>query len=252
MKRAIGRVLFLVLICLVASVSTYRLRHHLPAPVIEHLGLGADISEIREFQSAKLTRALTDKDLRFGAPVFIRIFKEERELEIWVESTDGTYVLFKNYPICSFSGSLGPKLREGDRQSPEGFYRVSKAALNPNSAYHLSFNLGFPNAYDRAQNRTGSHLMVHGNCLSVGCYAMTDPAIEEIYVLVEAALSNGQSFVPVHAFPFHPTAIRLRQESHSEWHDFWSKLAPAYHAFETTRRPPDVFVANNKYRISAP
>ena len=136
-----------------------------------------------------------------GSPVYLRIFKAESELELF-GLHEGRWTLLKTFPICHWSGTLGPKYREGDMQSPEGFYAVDLGRLNPNSTFHLSFNLGFPNAVERAQGRTGSFLMVHGNCVSIGCYAMTDPGIEEIYRLVEAALEAGQAGVPVHAFPF--------------------------------------------------
>ncbi|SVD61889.1 uncharacterized protein METZ01_LOCUS414743, partial [marine metagenome] len=148
--------------------------------------------------------ALHAKGLRWGAPVFIRIFKEEKKLELWVD--DGkVFKHFKTWPICKYSGTLGPKLKEGDRQAPEGFYFVPRSRMNPRSRFHLSFNLGYPNAYDRAHKRTGSALMVHGNCVSIGCYAMTDAGIEEIYSLCDAALTNGQRFFRVHAFPFRMT-----------------------------------------------
>ncbi|MEI8706832.1 L,D-transpeptidase family protein [Pseudoalteromonas sp. B62] len=142
-----------------------------------------------------LKKQLSDKGLEYGAPIFIRIFKDPGILEVWLESDDGTFIHFKNYEICTFSGDLGPKLKEGDNQSPEGFYYVDASGLNPWSNYHLSFNLGFPNKYDRTHNRTGSALMVHGNCVSIGCYAMTDEYINEIYALGAAALKSGQSFL---------------------------------------------------------
>ena len=143
-----------------------------------------------------------------GDAVFIRIFKEEAILELWLERS-GRYERFETYPICRWSGELGPKLKEGDGQSPEGFYEVRLESLNPNSRYHLSFNLGFPNAFDRAHARTGSYLMVHGGCSSVGCYAMTNPGIDEIYRLTEAALQAGQDAVAVHIFPFRMTEERM-------------------------------------------
>ena len=127
-----------------------------------------------------LETALRAKGLRWGAPVFIRIFKEEKELELWVDN-EKQFKHFKTWPICKYSGTLGPKLKEGDGQAPEGFYFVPRSRMNPRSRFHLSFNLGYPNAYDRAHKRTGSALMVHGNCVSIGCYAMTDAGIEEIY-----------------------------------------------------------------------
>lgn len=207
-----------------------------------------DIAEIRARQAPLLRAALSQDGLEFGAPVFIRILKEEAELELWVK--DGSvYRLFRSYPICAYSGDLGPKLKEGDRQSPEGIYRVSAGALNPNSSYHLSFNLGFPNAYDRAQGRTGSFLMVHGSCVSIGCYAMTDPVIEEVYVLVEAALSAGQPHVPVHAFPFRMTKARMEAASDHQWFGFWQQLAPIYAAFEEGFRVPEVGLQDGRYSL---
>ncbi|MCY4335005.1 MAG: hypothetical protein OXC60_10075, partial [Litoreibacter sp.] len=120
---------------------------------------------------------------------------------------------------------------------------------HPNSSYHLSFNLGFPNPYDRAKSRTGSFLMVHGDCLSIGCYAMTDPAIEQIYVMVEAALRSGQNHVPVHAFPFRMTERRLAKEADHRWYGFWNELQPAYLAFEQTGLPPRVSQSDGRYLI---
>jgi len=120
---------------------------------------------------------------------------------VWID-TGAHYEHLKDYIICASSGYLEPKLKEGDRQAPEGFYKVKKQQLNPHSKYHLSFNLGYPNKYDKAHKRTGTFLMVHGNCVSAGCYAMTDEKIEKIYALVEGALEHGQKYIDVHAFPF--------------------------------------------------
>lgn len=158
-----------------------------------------------------------------------------------------TFTLFKGYPICAWSGNLGPKEKEGDGQSPEGFYFVPPDAMNPNSQFHLSFNLGFPNAYDRAHGRTGSFLMVHGDCVSIGCYAMTDKAIEEIYVLAEAAHTGGQSYFRVHIFPFRMTDENMSAHDASPWIDYWRNLKAGYDAFEDTRIPPNVRVENKNY-----
>ena len=185
---------------------------------------------------------------KVGDPVFIRIFKEESLLEVWIRS-GAEYQHLKDYFICAYSGTLGPKLQEGDRQSPEGFYKVKKYQLNPNSKYHLSFNLGFPNVYDRAYERTGSFLMVHGNCVSDGCYAMTDEKIEEIYMLVEGALQKGQKYVQVHAFPFRMTDTAMALYSDSEWYDFWANLKEGYDYFEVEHLPPYIKVANRLYTI---
>jgi len=189
---------------------------------------------------------LATKGFAMGQPVFMRIFKEEAELEVWLQKGDG-FELFKTYPICNYSGDLGPKLQEGDRQSPEGFYFVDRSALNPNSSYHLSFNLGFPNAYDRAKDRTGSYLMVHGDCLSIGCYAMTDVGIEEIYGLGEAALNAGQPYFRVHAFPFRMTDARMKRAVGDRWYGFWQNLKQGFDEFEMGHVPPDVTVVDGTY-----
>ncbi len=166
--------------------------------------------EVQKRQRPLLKAALAEKGLVFGAPVFLRAFKESKELELWVwDAKARKFVLFKTYPIKAASGKLGPKLVEGDRQVPEGFYAFGKAGLNPRSDFHLSFNIGYPNAYDRHHGRDGTFIMVHGNAVSIGCLAMGDPAIEEIYTLVEAALSKGQRFVRAHLFPFRMTDARM-------------------------------------------
>jgi murein L,D-transpeptidase YafK len=187
----------------------------------------------------------------WGAPVHLRIFKLESELEIWVADAGGTHALLRTLPICAWSGELGPKLAEGDGQAPEGFYTVRRGQLNPGSRFHLSFDLGFPNAYDRAHGRTGSYLMVHGACVSIGCYAMTDAGIEVIYTLVDAALAHGQRAVPVHAFPFRydrpDAAARIAA---SPWRDFWRELEPAWQAFEATRRVAEVRVEGGRYVVA--
>jgi len=179
---------------------------------------------------------------------FIRIFKAEAELELWSRAEGETqYSLAKTYPICAWSGALGPKLKEGDGQSPEGFYFVTKNRLNPNSQFHLSFNLGFPNAYDRAHGRSGSYLMVHGACASIGCYAMTDAGIEEIYGAVEASLEAGQPFVRVHVFPFRMTDANMTRYRTHKWARFWANLKTGYDAFERTKIPPNTLVRNKTY-----
>jgi murein L,D-transpeptidase YafK len=196
-----------------------------------------------------LQRDLRPLGLEFGAAVFVRIFKREGELELWMAGRDGGYRLFRTYPICRYSGELGPKRRQGDNQAPEGFYRVARGQLNPASRYHLAFNLGYPNAYERAHGYTGDFLMVHGSCVSIGCYAMGDTAIEEIYTLADAALRAGQPAFEVHAFPFRLDDAALAAERASPWFDFWSELKPGYDAFERARRPPRVDVRNRRYRI---
>jgi len=195
-----------------------------------------------------LDERLTALSVKVGDPVFIRIFKEEAILEVWIDR-GSEYAHLKDYIICASSGYLGPKLKEGDRQAPEGFYKVKKHQLNPNSKYHLSFNLGYPNAYDRAYERTGTFLMVHGNCVSIGCYAMTDEKIEEIYALVEGALKEGQKHVNVHAFPFYMTEENMDLYEGNFWYDFWINLKEGYDYFEAEKLPPKIKVENRRYEV---
>ena len=199
----------------------------------------------------KLQSELSKKGLEYGSPIFIRIFKEPGILEVWMESKTGDFEKFKDYEICDFSGDLGPKIKEGDYQSPEGFYFVNSGRLNPWSRFHLSFNLGYPNTFDRVNNRTGSALMVHGNCVSIGCYAMTDQYINEIYALAVAALKNGQPFFRVHAFPFKLEQDKLKNFENHRWYSFWQNLKEGYDYFVVNRKPPNVTVKNGKYVFGA-
>jgi len=216
-------------------------------PIYQRLvGSSAELEEVRQRVGPSLRAALSDIGLQIGQPTYIRVFKEEQQLEVWLES-NGTFELFKTYQICNFSGELGPKVKEGDGQSPEGFYNVNEAAMNPNSSYHLSFNLGFPNIFDQAHSRTGSFLMIHGNCVSVGCYAMTDEGIEEIYLIVEAAHTAGQKEVPVHAFPFKMTSERLERERGNIWFAYWQNLKDGFDWFERQKIPPSVRLNGQQY-----
>lgn len=197
---------------------------------------------------APLTQRLQKIQAQQGDPMFVRIFKEERMLEIWY-GKNGQYQLFTNYPICYYSGPLGPKKKQGDKVSPEGFYQVTRRALNPYSQYYRSFDLGFPNQYDRFKGYTGDYLMVHGDCVSVGCYAMTDQQMDEIYKLVESSLKKGQYSVPVHVFPFRMTDARLKREKDSPHYDFWLELKEGYDYFERYKRVPNIGITAGKYSI---
>lgn len=194
----------------------------------------------------QLEEEMQKKNMHLGQPIFMRIFKEENELEVWVKK-DLTYELFKTYTICKYSGKLGPKLKEGDEQSPEGFYTVSVTALNPWSNFHLSFNLGYPNEYDRLHKCTGGALMVHGQCSSVGCFAMNDFRIEEIYTIVDAAMSGGQEQFAVHIFPFRMTWDKMAKNADSPWIPFWENLKQGYDYFQGHRNPPMVTVEKQQY-----
>ena len=188
--------------------------------------------------------------LRLGAPVFLRLFKREARLELWLLKGD-KFIHFESYPICRFSGALGPKQKTGDKQAPEGFYTVSKAQLNPASRWHRSFNLGYPNLFDRQHGRTGSFLMVHGGCSSIGCYAMTNAVITEVWAFVTAALRAGQPRIHVHAFPFRPTPVNMYLHGANKWAPFWRQLQAGYELFETTRLPPRIGVCNKRYTVAA-
>lgn len=215
-------------------------------------GCGAKIESPAHLRpiSHKSLMLLGKKGMTPSSPIFIRVFKQESQLELWKQRPDGRFHLFRTYPICHWSGGLGPKLRKGDKQSPEGFYSVAKWQMNPNSSFHLAFNLGYPNAYDRANGRTGDFLMVHGKCKSAGCYAMTDALMEEIYALAREAFAGGQERFDVHAFPFRMTDDNLKRHKHDPNYRFWLTLKEAYDHFEITRRPPKVVVCQRRYVVN--
>jgi len=200
--------------------------------------------------STETMSMLGRKGMDTGAPIFVRIFKEESELEVWKARDDGRFYHFKTYPICNWSGNVGPKTALGDKQAPEGFYRVSDTQMNPNSQYYLAFNLGYPNAYDRSLQRTGDALMVHGKCKSVGCYAMTDALMEEIYSLAREALKGGQTSFEVHAFPFRMTEANMVRYQGNPNVPFWKTLKLGYDFFEKYRLPPTVAVCEKRYVVN--
>src|ERR1700749_4813844 len=142
----------------------------------------------------ELLSLLRQKKMPKYSPIVVRVFKEEAELEVWKQDATGLFQILKTYPICRWSGDLGPKLQEGDRQAPEGFYTITPELMNPNSNYYLSINVGYPNSFDRANKRNGSLLMIHGACSSMGCFAMTDEQISEIYALARDSLNGRPSF----------------------------------------------------------
>lgn len=206
------------------------------------------LADVRARLLPKLNSELAARGCKSGDPAFIRIFKETSELELWLRPGAGGFRLFQTYRVACYSGTLGPKTREGDMQAPEGFYAFGKSQLNPASRYHLSFNIGYPNEFDRSQKRTGSLIMVHGSDVSIGCFAMTDPVIEEIYLIVEAALNAGQAGVPVHAFPFRMSAARMENARIAGEPSlaFWQELKTGHDIFEKTRVPPAVSVAGGQ------
>ena len=192
-------------------------------------------------------RLMESYNMDRAAPVLIRIYKEEETLEVWKQDRTGKFALLTSYPICKFSGKLGPKMAAGDRQAPEGFYDITPDQMNPQSSEYLSFNIGFPNTFDRSLGRTGSFLMVHGGCRSVGCYAMTDYYMEEIYGLVDEAFKGGQDRVQLQAFPFQMTAENLMRHAQDPNARFWEMLKTGNDAFSVAGVPPTVAVCDQRY-----
>jgi len=199
---------------------------------------------------AELLALLEQKKMPKYSPIVLRLFKEEAELEVWKQDTTGRFQILKTYPICRWSGDLGPKFYEGDRQAPEGFYTITPELMNPNSNFHLSINFGFPNSFDKAHKRNGSFLMIHGDCLSAGCYAMTDEQISEIYALARDALSGRPSF-QVQAYPFRLTPQNLARHRNNPNLPFWKMLKVGNDHFETMQREPKVDVCNRTYLFDA-
>jgi murein L,D-transpeptidase YafK len=201
--------------------------------------------------SPKLVAAMGEKDMDLQSPILVRLFKQEAELEVWKQTRSGQFALLKTYPICRWSGDLGPKVREGDRQAPEGFYSINPSQMNPQSAYYLSFNTGFPNAFDRALGRTGSQLMVHGDCSSRGCYAMTDEQIAEIYSLGRESFFGGQKAFQFQAYPFRMTPVNMAKHRNNPNMAFWKMIKEGYDHFEVTRQEPKVDFCEKKYVFDA-
>jgi murein L,D-transpeptidase YafK len=199
----------------------------------------------------KLIADMTAKDMDLQSPILVRLFKQEAELEIWKQDRSGRFALLKTYPICRWSGDLGPKVREGDRQAPEGFYAISPAQMNPQSAYYLSFNTGYPNAFDKALGRTGSQLMVHGDCSSRGCYAMTDEQIAEIYSLGRESFFGGQKSFQLQAYPFKMTPMNMAKHRNNPNMPFWKMIKEGYDHFEVTKQEPRVDFCEKKYVFDA-
>ncbi len=201
--------------------------------------------------SADTLARMSSLDMDRAAPIMMRIYKETSTLEVWKQDRTGRFRLLKSYPICHFSGGLGPKKAEGDHQAPEGFYEVGPGQMNPNSREYLSFNTGYPNAFDRALGRTGDLLMVHGGCRSVGCYAMTDEGIDEIYGLAYEAFRGGQDRIQLQAFPFPMTAANLERHAGDPNFAFWTMLKDGSDRFDASGQPPEVMVCDQRYVFGA-
>jgi murein L,D-transpeptidase YafK len=218
--------------------------------IADSFAASGDRKHLRPVSAA--TVALIDqKGMTTQSPILLRIYKEEAELEIWKQTTSGRYALLKKYPICRWSGELGPKIKQGDRQAPEGFYSIRPEQMNPNSSFHLAFNLGYPNEFDRAHGRTGAHLMVHGDCSSSGCYAMTDEQIQEIFALAREAFDGGQLAFQVQAFPFRMTNANMARHRNNPHLAFWRMLKEGSDHFEVTKLEPKIDVCSRRYVFNA-
>ncbi|MBX9458181.1 MAG: murein L,D-transpeptidase [Rhizobium sp.] len=196
---------------------------------------------------AKMRQKLVKMNLSMSSPIMMRIFKKEAVMEVWKANSQDRYQLIGTYPICAWSGQLGPKKKEGDRQAPEGFYTVTPAQMNPRSGYYLSFDMGYPNKFDRAYGRTGRNLMIHGACSSSGCYSISDAAVLQVYAFARDAFKGGQKNFQIQAFPFRMTAENMAKHRSSEHYEFWKNLKVGYDHFEITHRPPVVDVCGKKY-----
>jgi len=201
--------------------------------------------------SPQMLAALDQKNMPKDSPILVRIFKEESELEVWKQDTTGHFQILKVYPICRWSGDLGPKVHEGDRQAPEGFYTITPELMNPNSNYYLAINTGFPNTFDKANDRHGAFLMIHGDCSSRGCYAMTDEQIGEIYSLARESFLGGQQSFQIQAYPFRMTPVNLARHRTNPNMAFWKMIKEGNDHFEATRLEPKVEVCNRHYVFDA-
>jgi murein L,D-transpeptidase YafK len=209
-------------------------------------GTAPSARSLQPISPAMLTE-IEQKNMTKESPILVRLFKEESELEIWKEDKNGRYALLKTFPICRWSGELGPKIKMGDRQAPEGFYTITPGLMNPNSNYYLAINTGFPNSYDRANGRTGDLLMIHGDCSSAGCYAMTDEQIAEIYALARESFFGGQRAFQIQAYPFRMTPLNMARHRNSPHLAFWKMLKQGYDHFEVSRLEPKVDVCDKHY-----
>ncbi len=183
---------------------------------------------------------------QLGSPIYMRIFKAEQILELWIK-VGKAYKLLNTYPILKTSGILGPKEYEGDRQNPEGIYFVTKGRLNRFSKYHLAINIGYPNKLDRELGRTGSFIMIHGNKKSIGCFAMGDAGIEDIYPIAYTALDLGQRAFQVAIYPFIMNEKNMQDYAAHPWYDFWQELKVGYDLFEAEHLPPRVTMREGHY-----
>lgn len=200
------------------------------------------------------------EEIGVSAPeVFFRVFKRDQVLEVWARNRGtGSFRLLKTYPVCKLSGQMGPKRRQGDGQIPEGFYEID--LLNPQSNYHLSMRVDYPNAVDRAREGgrapLGGDIYIHGGCATIGCVPVTDRWIEEIYLIALGARDAGQATIPVHLFPTRLDDAGMRWLARTYGtafvdYPFWQNLREGYQLFETSRLVPGVAYDGARYTFRA-
>jgi murein L,D-transpeptidase YafK len=228
------KLFFILLLSLLATINTIDLPDSKRA------------SDARMAIWPKLQKELAEQKFDSKYRIYIRIIKQLDLMEVWAKK-GSRYELFKRYSICYYSGGLGTKINRGDGKSPEGFYTVGAKQLNPVSNYHLAINIGYPNKLERLKSYTGDAIMIHGNCASIGCYAMTNPTIEEIYTLAYKALEAGQPNIGVDIFPFRMTDEHMKEFEKSPYIAFWKTMKPGYDLFEKNHLPPVVSVVNKQY-----
>jgi murein L,D-transpeptidase YafK len=222
-----------------------------PPPVRTDRGVPVSARSVGAWhaQAGWLANRLAARGLKLGDRLHLRVFKRSRELDVYLER-DGRFVRYRTFPICNVSGTLGPKRFEGDLQAPEGFYSVRPERFHPGSDFHLAFNLGYPNAFDRALGRTGSNIMIHGGCASTGCFAISDYYMEQLWVLAEAAVRAGQRSIGVEIYPFRMTERNLSAHAGMRWIEFWRSLKPAHDHFVRTGRPAAIRIGRDGYRLA--
>lgn len=205
---------------------------------------------IVEATLSHLSAEMEAMGLKAGDPVFLRAFKEEGELEVWMKpAVEPHFVLFKVHRLAGSSGNPGPKLREGDGQAPEGFYGATASSMRPETRHYLGIDIGYPNEYDRQRGRTGSDLLIHAGAVGGGAYAISPEAMNEVYALVDAAFRGGQRDLGIHLFPFRMTDARMDRvwAKPSRWTGEWVNLKEGYDFFENVRLPPRVGVDGELY-----
>lgn len=217
------------------------------------------VREAWEEKGDRLSALFEEVGVDGAFEVYLRVFKREQELEVWARGEgDARFSRLRTYPVCRVSGELGPKREEGDEQIPEGFYGID--LLNPESDYHLSLRVDYPNAVDRVRGKAGSlggNIFIHGGCSTIGCVPVTDDWIEELYLIAVEAREAGQRRIPVHIFPtrLDDAGFAWLRETYGEEHvdlPFWENLREGYQAFERSRTLPEIRPERGRYVIQPP